>query len=237
MKGIELKNLQIERSGAVIVRDLSFDIPSGKITVLLGPNGGGKSTLLDAICGVIPLAKGSIALDGQAIQGMSRLQRVKAGISYVEQGRQVFSHLSVEHNLRAACADREQAERGLERALEVFSELRKRLDTAAGMLSGGEQQMIVIARSMIQDPKVMLIDELSLGLAPIVVRRFLPLLERLKHSGMAILLVEQYATAALEIGDQAVILAHGECVLSESCAVLKADPQLLHRAYLGAQSA
>ncbi|WP_437881641.1 ABC transporter ATP-binding protein [Pseudomonas sp. LRF_L74] len=237
MKGIELRNLQVERSGAVIIGDLSFDIPSGEITVLLGPNGGGKSTLLDAICGVIPVSRGSISLDGLAVQELSRLERVKAGISYVEQGRQVFSHLSVEHNLRAACANREQADRAMERSLEVFPELRKRLNTAAGMLSGGEQQMIVIARSMIRDPKVMLIDELSLGLAPIVVSRFLPLLERLKHSGMAILLVEQYATAALAIGDQAVILVHGACALSEGCAALRADPQRLHQAYLGAQSA
>lgn len=237
MKGIELNNLQVERSGATIIRDLSLQIPSGEITVLLGPNGGGKSTLLDAICGVIPIAAGTIELDGVAVHGMSRLARVKAGISYVEQGRQVFPHLSVEHNLRAACATREQADQALQHSLQVFPELCKRLNTAAGMLSGGEQQMIVIARSMIQQPKVMLIDELSLGLAPIVVSRFLPLLERLKHSGMAVLLVEQFATAALEVGDRAVILVHGECVLSDGCSALKGDPQRLHQAYLGASSA
>jgi branched-chain amino acid transport system ATP-binding protein len=233
MQGIQIRHLNVERSGAVIVRDLSLAIPAGQITVLLGPNGAGKSTLLDAISGVIPCISGDIELDGHSIYDHSRLQRVRDGISYVEQGRQIFSHLTVEHNIRAACKDRHAADTGLQRTLEMFPELQKRLNTAAGMLSGGEQQMIVLARSIIQNPKVVLIDELSLGLAPIIVNRFLPLLTELKQDGMAVLLVEQYANAALEIGDNAAVLVHGECVLFEPCETLKQDQQRLHNAYMG----
>lgn len=233
MKGIQLKNISIERSGASIVRSLSFNVPKGEITVLLGPNGAGKSTLLDAIAGVIPAESGDILMDGRAIQKMSRLERVNAGLSYVEQGRQIFSHLTVEQNIRAACRNQDAADAGLSRTLDLFPELKKRLNTAAGMLSGGEQQMIVLARSVIKEPDVILIDELSLGLAPIVVNRFMPLLKELKMSGVAILLVEQYATTALEIGDSAIVLVHGEKVLSESCDLLREDPARLHKAYMG----
>jgi len=233
MKGIQLQNLHIQRSGALIIRDLSLDIPCGEITVLLGPNGAGKSTLLDAISHVIPTQQGSIHLHGSPIDQLGRLERVRAGLSYVEQGRQIFSHLSVEQNIRAACDNKEQADQGIARTLELFPELAKRLNTAAGMLSGGEQQMIVLARSIIKSPDVMLIDELSLGLAPIVVSRFLAILKELKQSGMAILLVEQFANAALEVGDRAAVLVHGECVLNETCEALRGDHTRLHNAYMG----
>ncbi|WP_421848127.1 ABC transporter ATP-binding protein [Marinomonas sp.] len=233
MKGIQLQNLHIQRSGALIVRDLTLDIPSGEITVLLGPNGAGKSTLLDAISHVIPTQSGAMILNGESINQLGRLERVNAGLSYVEQGRQIFSHLSVEQNIRAACDSKELADKGITRTIELFPELQKRLNTAAGMLSGGEQQMIVLARSIIKSPQVMLIDELSLGLAPIVVSRFLPILKELKQSGMAILLVEQFANAALEVGDRAAVLVHGECVLNESCDSLRGDHSRLHNAYMG----
>jgi len=233
MKGLEIKNICIERSGAEIVRNLSLEVPSGEVTVLLGPNGAGKSTLLDAISGVIPALEGEIFLDGQPIHNLNRLQRVNAGLSYVEQGRQIFSHLTVEQNIRAACDNQQLADAGMATTLSMFPELKKRLNTAAGMLSGGEQQMIVLARSIIKQPKVILIDELSLGLAPIIVSRFMPLLTELKQTGMAVLLVEQYANAALEIGDHAAVIVHGEKVLYEPCDGLKQDQQRLHNAYMG----
>jgi branched-chain amino acid transport system ATP-binding protein len=167
------------------------------------------------------------------LASFSARQRFAQGIAYVEQGRTIFPKLSVRQNIEAAAASALGAREALKEVLGIFPELDKRLDVAAGMLSGGEQQMIVLGRALINRPRVLLIDELSLGLAPVVVSRFLPLLTRLRNEGVAVLLVEQYANAALGIGDQAVILAHGETVMSESCARLKAEPHLLQEAYLG----
>ncbi|PYE21479.1 amino acid/amide ABC transporter ATP-binding protein 2 (HAAT family) [Paraburkholderia silvatlantica] len=231
--GMEIHELNVARSGALIVRNLSMSVPTGEITVLLGPNGAGKSTLLDAIAGVIPVTSGCVSMGSRDVHTASRRLRVQSGISYVQQGRQIFPTLSVRANIRAAMSRREDADTAVARTLDIFPELEKRLDTPAGMLSGGEQQMIVLARSIAKDPKVLLIDELSLGLAPVVVRRFLPLLETLRNRGTAILLVEQYADAALEIGNSVIVLNHGNCVLADSCAVLRSNPQRLHAAYLG----
>lgn len=233
MSLIELDKVSVARGGTKVVRELSFGIPAGSITVLLGPNGVGKSTLLDAIAGVIPVERGALRYDGRALQGLSARRRFEAGIGYVEQGRTVFPGLSVRKNIEAAAQSAQAARQALATVLELFPELQRRLDVAAGMLSGGEQQMVVLGRALINAPRVLLIDELSLGLAPIVVQRFMPLLVQLRQRGVAILLVEQYANAALAIGDEALVLAHGEIVLAESCARLRAEPKLLHKAYLG----
>lgn len=233
MSLLEIDGVSVARGGTQVVRKVSLDVPQGSITVLLGPNGAGKSSLLDAIAGVLPVAQGSVRLDGRALEGIAARQRFALGIGYVEQGRTVFPRLSVRKNIEAAAPDARSAAEGLRQVLDIFPELQKRLDVAAGMLSGGEQQMIVLGRSLINRPRLLLIDELSLGLAPLVVQRFMPLLTRLRQEGVSILLVEQYANAALVVGDGAVVLAHGEVVLTERCERLLAQPDLLQKAYLG----
>jgi branched-chain amino acid transport system ATP-binding protein len=233
MSPLKLSHVSVARGGTQVVRDVSLTVPQGSITVLLGPNGAGKSTLLDAIAGLLPVQAGQVTLGETDLASCSARQRFAQGIAYVEQGRTIFPKLSVRQNIEAAAASALGAREALKEVLGIFPELDKRLDVAAGMLSGGEQQMIVLGRALINRPRVLLIDELSLGLAPVVVSRFLPLLTRLRNEGVAVLLVEQYANAALGIGDQAVILAHGETVMSESCARLKAEPHLLQEAYLG----
>jgi branched-chain amino acid transport system ATP-binding protein len=228
---LHIQNATVQRSGFAIVREANVMVPAGEVTVLLGPNGAGKTTLMEAISGVLPLAGGQIALDGQAIQRLPRMRRAQLGLAHVEQGRAVFGNLSVHENLLVA-ANVERAET----AYELFPELQARRNVAAGMLSGGEQQMLVIARALIARPRALLLDELSLGLAPLIVRRLMPLVRRLADEGMAVLLVEQFAALALEIGDRAYVLRHGAIVYSGSCGELRDTPELLHKAYLGENS-
>ncbi|MCK9512707.1 MAG: ABC transporter ATP-binding protein [Pigmentiphaga sp.] len=233
MSLLQIEKATVARGGTQVVRDVSLSVGEGAITVLLGPNGAGKSSLLDAVAGVLGLQSGQVRWDGRDLAGMGARQRHGLGIAYVEQGRTVFPGLSVRKNIEAAASGARGAREALAQVLEIFPELKKRLDVAAGMLSGGEQQMIVLGRALVGRPRMLLIDELSLGLAPVVVQRFMPLLTRLKREGVGVLLVEQYANAALAVGDDAVILAHGEVVLAESCERLRNDPALLQKAYLG----
>ena len=233
MSLLAINNLTVARGGTQVVRNVSLDVQAGTITVLLGPNGAGKSTLLDAIAGVVSTEAGTLELDGSPLDGLSTRQRFQRGIGYVDQGRTVFPGLTVRKNIEAAAPDAASARKGLEMLLSIFPELEKRLGVAAGMLSGGEQQMIVLGRAIMNRPRLLLIDELSLGLAPLIVQRFMPLLTQLRNDGVGILLVEQYANAALAIGDGAAVLAHGEVVLTDSCESLLNAPERLQRAYLG----
>ncbi|TDD69395.1 ABC transporter ATP-binding protein [Actinomadura rubrisoli] len=229
MKELRLEGVAVARGGAPIVRDVSLAVPAGEVTVLLGPNGAGKTTLLEAVAGVLPIASGRLSADGDDISGLDRVARAKRGIALVEQGRTVFTSLTVAENLRvvrrsAAAADR---------AVGLFPELEKRLDVPAGLLSGGEQQMVVLARALAMAPSVLLIDEMSLGLAPVIVRRLLPAVRSLADDGVAVLLVEQFATLALEIADTAHVLAGGRLTHSGPAAPLRKAPDKLHAAYLG----
>ncbi len=233
MSLLNIQQVTVARGGTQVVRNVSLGVPEGSITVLLGPNGAGKSTLLDAVAGVLPLQAGQVMLGARNLAGLSARERFSLGIGYVEQGRTVFPRLSVRKNIEAAAPGAQAARDALKKVLGIFPELEKRIDVAAGMLSGGEQQMIVLGRALINKPRVLLIDELSLGLAPVVVQRFMPLLRQLRQDGVAVLLVEQYANAALAVGDSAVILAHGEVVMAETCECLRGDPALLQKAYLG----
>jgi branched-chain amino acid transport system ATP-binding protein len=227
--GLEISDLTVPRGGFPIVRGVSIDVPAGEITVLLGANGAGKTTLLEALSGMIPASGGTVELDGAPIQKMAPMQRAVAGLSHVEQGRNVFAELSVAENIEVAAAGREP----LERALEMFPELKPRRDLPAISLSGGEQQMLVIARAMARKPKVLLIDEMSLGLAPVIVQRLLPIVTRMAAEGMAILLVEQYADLALRVAKHAYVLNRGEIVLRGEADELAKNPDIVRDAYLG----
>lgn len=229
-QGLQLERFSVARGGFAVVRKVTLSAPRGEVTVLLGPNGAGKTTLLEALSGVIPASGGRAVLNGMDLTSLSRERRAKLGLAHVEQGRTVFAGLSVQENLRAASRGG-----GLERLFDLFPELAARRHVRAGMLSGGEQQMVVIARALATRPSVLLVDELSLGLAPIVVRRLMPVLRRLAHEGVGVLLVEQFAALALEVGDRAYVLNRGQIVHEGFASELREQADVLRGAYLGAE--
>lgn len=217
--GLEIENLTVKRGALTICRDIDLAVPLGEITVLLGANGAGKSTLLDGIVGLTPVAGGAIRLSGRRIDGMPVYRRATQGLAYVEQGRSVFSGLTVAQNI--AVVDRSRA--ALEAAFALFPRLVAKRDVRADRLSGGEQQMLVIARALATKPRVLLIDELSLGLAPTVVRTLLDVLAELARQGMGVLLVEQFAEAALRVATTAHIMQGGRIVRAEASTILLHD--------------
>jgi branched-chain amino acid transport system ATP-binding protein len=212
-----------------VVNEISLTVRPGRVLATLGPNGAGKTTLLEALAGVIGFASGSATIDGADLSRLSRPARARAGLALVEQGRAVFGSLTVAENIRVAGGD----DAALATYFELFPQLRPRRDVPAAMLSGGEQQMLVLARALVRRPKVLMLDEMSLGLAPAIMRRLLPKVRGLADDGMAVLLVEQFATLALGIADDAVVLASGRVTFSGPAAELAASPARLHRAYLG----
>lgn len=225
--GLELRGLSVARNGFNIVSDVTLRAPLGKVTVLLGPNGAGRTTLVEAISGVLPARVGAMRFCGHELDRLSRVQRHRIGIAHVEQGRTIFSDLTVDENLRARNGRVDTAA-----AYAWFPELSKRWDVKAVSLSGGEQQMLVIARALLGQPRLLILDELSLGLAPIVVGRLMPMVRDIANRGIGVLLVEQYATLALGIGDKAYVMNHGRIVLEEACATLLGMPDRLRQAYL-----
>jgi branched-chain amino acid transport system ATP-binding protein len=233
MSGLTLESLKIPRAGVTIVRGVEMVAPLGQVTVLLGPNGAGKTTLIDALSGLIPSSSGKIQFEGQDITKASRVKRARRGLSHVEQGRAVFGELTVRENIRLTGVDPDE----FDAAIAYFPELEPRLDIAAGRLSGGEQQMLVLARALASKPKMLLVDEASLGLAPGIVRRLMPVFRQLADAGLGVLLVEQFAALALSIGDRVYVLNRGEIRLSAECSELAAQPERLHEAYLGADAA
>jgi branched-chain amino acid transport system ATP-binding protein len=225
--GLVLHGVSVARNGFNIVSDVTMRVPLGGITVLLGPNGAGRTTLVEAISGILPIQEGSMRFGGVDFGRMSRVQRHRVGIAHVEQGRTVFSDLTVDENLRTAGRLASTAD-----AYEWFPELAKRRHIKAVSISGGEQQMLVIARALLGQPRLIVLDELSLGLAPIVVGRLMPMVRQIADRGIGVLLVEQYANLALEIGDAAYVMNHGRIVLQKRCGDLLKAPEELHRAYL-----
>ncbi|MBR1217704.1 ABC transporter ATP-binding protein [Bradyrhizobium sp. U87765 SZCCT0131] len=230
MSKLEVSAVCVDRSHLPVVRDVNLTVESGKISVLLGANGAGKTTLLEGLSGVIPIASGRIAVDGHDVQRARPGERVRAGLAHVEQGRTVFRQLTTDENLRAGARSAD----ALEEAYELFPELRPRRQIKAGLLSGGEQQMLVIARALVGRPKILLVDEMSAGLAPVIVRRLMTTVRQLADQGLAVVLVEQFAELALAIGDRAYVLRRGQMVYDGSCNELREAPDRLHQLYLGA---
>jgi branched-chain amino acid transport system ATP-binding protein len=229
MSRLVVSELRVDRAHLPVVREVSLAVESGQINVLLGANGAGKTTLLEGLSGVIPVAGGSIEIDGHEIQLARPGARVKAGLAHVEQGRTVFRELTTDENLRVGAASASE----VKDAYRLFPELFSRRDVEAGLLSGGEQQMLVIARALVGRPKILLIDEMSSGLAPTVVRRLMTAVRKLADQGLAIVLVEQFAVLALGVGDRAYVLRRGKIVYDGGCAELRDAPDRLHRLYLG----
>jgi branched-chain amino acid transport system ATP-binding protein len=231
---LRLQGVTVPRGGRDVVRDVSLEIPQGEVTTLLGPNGAGKSSLLLAVAGVLRPTAGSINVDGTELMGR-RPEKVRGeGVAVVPEGRRLLPGLSVQDNLVVAtyALSRQDAAAGRNYALDLFPELTKRLDLRARSLSGGEQQMLVLAQALVSRPRFLLIDELSLGLAPIVVKRLVPRIRTVVESGTGVLLIEQFAIVALELANRAYIMRGGTIRFSGLASELKADPQLLHSAYL-----
>jgi branched-chain amino acid transport system ATP-binding protein len=237
---LSLRGLTVGRAGRTVAMDVSIEIPAGEVTALLGPNGAGKSSLVLAVGGVLRLQAGSVLLDGRdyARQRPERIRR--AGIAIVPEGRRLLTDMSVEDNIRVASysLSSEQARAARERMLELFPELRKRLSAPARTLSGGEQQMLVLAQALVAEPRYLLIDELSLGLAPVVVNRLLPAIRAVARAGIGVLLIEQFVTVALGLANHAYILEGGRLRYSGLASELREKPELLSSAYLlrGSQS-
>lgn len=221
--------LSISRAELPVVTRADLSVESGEVSVVLGANGAGKTTLLEGLSGVIPVSEGTITLDGQQIEKARPDARARAGLAHVEQGRTVFRQLTTDENLRVGL----HREAGLSEAYELFPELMPRKDIRAGLLSGGEQQMLVIARALLGRPKVLLIDEMSAGLAPVVVTRLMAAVRKLADQGLAVVLVEQFAALALSIGDRAYVMRRGRIVYDGRCSALRQTPDELHRLYLG----
>jgi branched-chain amino acid transport system ATP-binding protein len=231
---LSLDGLTVSRGGRAVARQVTFDIPAGEVTTLLGPNGAGKSSLVLAVGGVLRLEAGSVRLNGSELAGR-RPERIRhAGIAIVPEGRRLLSELTVEDNIRVATysLSRAQAQAGRARALELFPELERRLDAPARALSGGEQQMVVLAQALVSEPKYILIDELSLGLAPVVINRLIPTIRTLAESGIGVLLIEQFVTVALGLANHAHIMEGGRIQFSGHAKELRENPELLHSAYL-----
>ncbi len=231
---LALQGITVDRGKRTVVRDVSIEIPAGEVTALLGPNGAGKSSLVLAVGGVLGLQAGSVMLDGRDFAGR-RPERIRAaGIAIVPEGRRLLSDLTVEDNIRVATysLSREQARAGRERVLELFPEISRRLSAPARMLSGGEQQMVVLAQGLVCEPRYMLIDELSLGLAPVIVSRLVPRIRAVAESGVGVLLIEQFATIALGLANQAHVMEGGQLRFSGLASELREKPELLRSAYL-----
>jgi branched-chain amino acid transport system ATP-binding protein len=231
---LALEGFTIARNGRPVVRDVSLTIPPGEVTALLGPNGAGKSSLVLGVAGVLKPEAGTVTLGEQDLTGRRPEKIRHAGVAVVPEGRRLLSDLTVEDNLAVACysLSREDARGGREWALELFPELQQRLDTAARSLSGGEQQMLVLAQAIVSKPKFVLIDELSLGLAPVVIKRLIPTIRMVTESGVGVLLIEQFATVALGLANRVHVMDRGHIEYSGSAAELKENPDLLHSSYL-----
>jgi branched-chain amino acid transport system ATP-binding protein len=231
---LSLSGLCVARGGRRVVKEVSLTVPAGQVTALLGPNGAGKSSMVLAVGGVLRPRPGSVSLDGVELAGRRPEKIRAAGVAIVPEGRRLLSDLSVEDNLRVAtyALSRQAAAAGHRRALELFPALEHRLTTAARSLSGGEQQMVVLAQALVSQPKYILIDELSLGLAPVVVSRLIPVIRAVAESGIGVLLIEQFATVALGLATNAYVMESGVIRYSGTAAELRDNPDLLHSAYL-----
>ena len=234
MSDLVLENFTVARAGRPVVREVNLKIPPGEVTALLGPNGAGKSSLVLGVAGVLKPESGTVTLGDRKLAGRRPEQIRQAGVAVVPEGRRLLSELTVEDNIAVACysLSKDDARAGREWALELFPELKQRLDTAARSLSGGEQQMLVLAQALVSKPRVVLIDELSLGLAPVIIKRLIPTIRTVAESGVGVLLIEQFAPVALGLANQVHVMDRGHIELSASSQELKENPDLLHSSYL-----
>ena len=233
---LEVRDIEVGYGAVTALRGVSLDVSAGERVALIGANGAGKTTTLRAISGMLAPRQGSIVLDDEPIGGLAAHRTVTHGVSHVPEGRELFPTLTVEENLRYGYWPRHKDRAGyriaLDRIFGYFPRLAERRKQAAGTMSGGEQQMLVIGRALMSSPRLLMVDELSLGLAPIIVAQIFDILEQVNHTGTAVLIVEQFVDMALAHTDRAYVLAKGEVILSGPSAELAASPEVI-ASYLG----
>jgi len=235
---LELRDLRVAYGHVEAVRGVSLSVASGEIVALIGPNGAGKSSTLNAVAGLLRPTGGSVRLEGRELAGVASHGAVAAGIVLVPEGRAILQRMSVAENLRIGAearpwpGGREEARAAIDDQIRRFPSLQRRLDAPAGALSGGEQQMLAIARGLLARPRILLLDEPSMGLAPLLVRQIFDIIGDIHRQGTTILLVEQNARMALKVAQQAYVLERGEVALQGPAAELAQDARL-QAAYLG----
>ena len=231
---LQINNVNTHYGPIQALHDVSVEVKQGEIVTLIGANGAGKTTLMMTICGDPQATSGEIRFDGEEITGQPTAQIMRKGLAIVPEGRRVFARLTVQENLHmgAYFRTRAQYEETLEEVLVLFPRLRERFAQRAGTMSGGEQQMLAIGRAMMSKPRMILLDEPSLGLAPIIIQQIFQIIEKLRDDGVTIFLVEQNANQALKIADRAYVLENGRVVLSGSGSALL-DDENVRKAYLG----
>ncbi|MCR5046201.1 MAG: ABC transporter ATP-binding protein [Treponema sp.] len=232
---LEIKNLFVSYGGIKALRGINMEVSDKKIVSLIGANGAGKSTLLRTISGLVKAQSGSIKFDGEEILGLSIDKICKKGIALVPEGRRVFTDLTVAENLKIGAYlrnDKNEIQKDLEWVYELFPRLKERSWQFAGTLSGGEQQMLAVGRALMSRPRLLMMDEPSLGLAPLIVQQIFSIIEEINKKGMTILLIEQNANMALKAADSAYVLETGEITLTGSGEALLKNEQV-REAYLG----
>ena len=234
---LEVTDLHVSYGAIKAVRGISFHVDKGEIVTLLGANGAGKSTTMNTIIGIVKAASGKIVFDGEDITALPSHQIIKRGIAISPEGRQVFPRMSVVENLHMGAypySDKKMISDGIEQAFTLFPILKERQNQAAGTLSGGEQQMLAVARALMSKPRLLILDEPSLGLAPLIVKDIFSLITTISKMGITILLVEQNAKMALGVSDRGYVLETGRLVLSDTSAALLNNEQV-RNAYLGGE--
>ena len=234
---LEVRGLDVRYGKVAAVRGVSLRVEQGRIATVIGPNGAGKTTLLAAVAGLLPAAAGEVLLDGRSIAGAPVEENAARGLALVPETRELFAGMSVEDNLLLGAFPLRRAGRRARAALlaevyGIFPRLEERRAQRAGTLSGGERQMLALGRALMSRPRLLLLDEPSLGLAPLVVREIFQVIARLRERGVSLLLVEQNARAALQIADEGFVLETGEVTLAGTASALAADPRVLET-YLG----
>ena len=232
---LKIENLHVSYGGIRALRGISLEVPDGKIVTLIGANGAGKSTTLRTISGLVKADSGSITYDGEELLGKPIYRILEMGIAQVPEGRRVFTNLTVRENLKIGAYlrnDKEQIEKDLEWVYELFPRLKERDWQLAGTLSGGEQQMLAVARALMSKPKLIMMDEPSLGLAPLVVKGIFDIIREINAQGVTVLLIEQNANMALKIADYAYVLETGRIGLTGTGRELLVNEEV-RKAYLG----
>jgi branched-chain amino acid transport system ATP-binding protein len=232
---LELRNVSTHYGLIAVLRDVNLEIRPGEIVCLLGGNASGKSTTLKTILGMVTPSQGEVVFDGQPISGLSTTEIVGRGVTMVPENRRLFSRMTVKENLELGSylrTDKDKIREDMDRVMELFPRVRERLAQKAGTLSGGEQQMVAMSRALMADPKVLLMDEPSMGLAPVLVDQVFDIIQDINKLGTTIFMVEQNANMALSIADRGYVLQTGQIVLADTAAALLKNPQM-REAYLG----
>ncbi len=230
---LTVQSLTIENDGKTLVSEVSLSVAAGRMTAILGANGAGKSELVLGIAGMLPASAGRVLVDGTDITNKTPEIIRRAGVAVVPEGHQVLSHLSVKDNLRAAGSIFGNMEEGQQKVLHIFPELEVLQDQTAGTLSGGQQQMVALGHALMARPKYLILDEMSLGLAPVVVNRLMTAIRQLCDDGVGVLLIEQFTDLALQNADFLTVLRQGSVAFTGAPADIRRDDSILQSAYFG----